>query len=419
MYSYIGRQPLYNRDYVLYGYDLLHRDNVTKVLRDIEDEDEELRNVFSDAISMFNFEELTDNLPVHIRFTRNLCLSNFPYMVGPEKLVVEVSTDTPMDTAMADKLNELKTSGYRLALGGFNLKGSSLRFNKVLPLFDFVYINVHQNNRLQLQEMIKNVKQRSRAKLLAEQVDTEADFDKCSGLGFSYFQGLLFGMPSVFRNEVNLANTPYGKLYNELSSPSSNFEKCIQLIEDEPILTYMFLEAMPTPKERKDLNNNIRKTLMSVGTGRLRKWSSMLLLKQLNVNDTSMLPKRGYQRAIFLEKLMESNGSRMDSALGFYLGVFSLLNAVCDTPYESIFNQLRLEPEIKAALTGSARNELSDYLEFAAAMDETGAVPDNCSLKLNKEKRFIMEMYARCDGEAEAAFTVLNPFLSKSPAGRR
>ena len=62
VFAYIGRQPLYNREYVLYGYDLLHRDNVTKVLRDIADEDEELRNVFSDSISMFNFDELTEGL---------------------------------------------------------------------------------------------------------------------------------------------------------------------------------------------------------------------------------------------------------------------------------------------------------------------------------------------------------------------
>ena len=43
-------------------------------------------------------------------------------------------------------------------------------------------------------------------------------------MNFTYFQGLLFGMPNVFRREVNLAMTPYGKLYNELSGASSSFD---------------------------------------------------------------------------------------------------------------------------------------------------------------------------------------------------
>ncbi len=411
MYAYIGRQPLYNKEYVLYGYDLLHRDNVTKNLRDIQEEDDELRGVFSDAITMFDFSELTEGKPAHIRLTRNLLFSNFPYMASPEQIVVELSADIMVDDALVEKIHELKNFGYKLAVSGYSVQSATVKLNKIIQWVDFIYINVRRHNRLQLIDLIKNVRLRSHAKLLAEQVDNEADFDKISGLSFTYFQGLLFGMPSVFRREVNLATTPYGKLYNELASASSNFESACAMIEQEPVLTYMFLERMPSPKEKRDIGVVIRKTLMTIGTERLRKWSCLLLIKQLNVNDTTDLAAHAFQRARFIERIMDEAGAKDEPILGFFLGIFSLIDQITDTPLENLLNQLRLERSVKDVLLGKEQGSLAAYLHYAEVYEETGAPPADTAIRPKKAEKELDTWYKTSVREAEDAFSTLNPYL--------
>ena len=80
MFSYIGRQPILNRSFQPCGYDILHRDNVTKNIKLFTDEN--LSNVFSELMCIFSLEELTGGLPATVGFTRQLLLNNLPSCVA-------------------------------------------------------------------------------------------------------------------------------------------------------------------------------------------------------------------------------------------------------------------------------------------------------------------------------------------------
>ena len=416
MFAYLGRQPLYNKDFVLYGYDILHRDNVTKNLKAISEEDDELRGVFSDAITMFDFEGLTEGLPAHIRFTYNLLMSNYPYMASPEKIVVELPADISVTPALTDKIHELHNYGYKIAVSGYNVTTATVKLNKIIQFADFIYINVHKHNRLQILDLVKRVRDLSRAKLLAEQVDTEADFDKVKTMNFAYFQGLLFGMPSVFRNEVNVGMTPFGKLYNELSRSGGNFDSCCRLIASEPVLTYMFLERMPTPKEMRDVEVDIRQGMVMIGTERLRQWSCLLMLKQLSVTDGLDLSFKAYKRGRFMERILEESKTKQaDPLWGFYLGVFSLMDQVTDTPLEQLFGQLRMEAEVKDVLLRQQEGLLMNVLRYAETYEETGAPPAQSGIPLDKKDREIADWFRSANTLTELAFSRINPFLPPKP----
>ena len=420
MYAYLGRQPLYNKDFVLYGYDILHRDNVTKNLKAVTEEDDELRSVFSDAITLFDFEDLTGGLPAHLRFTYNLLMSNYPYMASPETVVVELPADISVTPALTDKIHELHNYGYKIAVSGYNITTATVKLNKIIQYADFVYINVHKHNRLQILDLIKRVRDLSRAKLLAEQVDTEADFDKVKTMNFTYFQGLLFGMPNVFRNEVNVGITPFGKLYNELSRSGGNFESCCRLIAAEPVLTFMFLERMPTPKEMRDVEVDIRQSMVMVGTERLRQWSCLLMLKQLSVADGMELSFKAYKRGRFMERLLEEMKTKeVEPTMGFYLGTFSLMDQILDTPLENLFTQVRMEAEVKDVLLKRKDGLLMDVLRFAEGYEETGAPPAQPKLPLDKKEREYADWFRSANTLTELAFSRINPFLPPKPQAKK
>ena len=418
MYAYIGRQPLYNHEYVLYGYELLHRDNMTKNVRSATEEEEELRSICADAVGMFDFEKLTEGMPVHIRFTPNLLMGNLPYLIPPGQVVVEFSASTSLSSELAEKLADLKQAGYRLALTGYDPRGGLIKLNKILAMFDIIYINVHQFNRLQILDTIKHLRSYTKTKLLAEQVDTEADFDKVKELHFSYFQGLLFGMPDVFRNEVDLAKTPYGKLYNALSVEGLRPADCAQLILDDPLLTYMYLERMPTPKERREAEAELQRSIVTVGSENLRKWSCLLMLRQLNVYGDLEPSVQAYCFALFIEKLILASETKADPLQGFLIAVFSRLPVIIDTPLENIMGYLRFNAEIISTLIG-VDNIYAKFLRYAKEYEETKQPPNMPDLPLYKEAGYLKELYLKCRMDAENAFTVLNPFRSQSPVRRR
>ena len=408
---YIGRQPLYDKQYTLYGYDILHRDNLTNTAQVFEDDDTALLNLFSNAFGMCDMDALTDGLPAHFPFTRELLFTGLPYTASPRRMVVKLSADISVDAALTDKLNELKIAGYRLALSGYNIR-NSVKLNKILHLFDFIYINVYHHNHLQLQEVMSKIRANTVGKVVAEQVDMESDFDEAKNLNFSMFQGILFGKPDVLKTEVSLAVTPYGKLYNELSRSGSSFDSCCKFFSAEPLLTHMFLQETPSPRKKVDLPDEVRRVMMSIGLEQLRKWSCLLMVKHLNAGDTALLPRRAYRRAAFLEKLVEAGGVKAEASLAFYLGIFSLLGEITETPLETVFNQLRLEPEVKNALLGKEQNVYAALLRCAEQYEETEAPAEVPGLKLKLDERKLAQLYKLSGEETEAAFYTTNPFKS-------
>ena len=409
----MGRQPVFGKDLTQCGNLILHRENVTRVFKRFEDEDAELQCVFANAIALFDFEKLSEGYPAHILCTREMLFWNMPYILDPKKIIVEVSADTNFDEKLMDKLTELKIAGYKIAMSGYNMRNGTVKLNKILHYFDMVYIDVHQHSRLQLTELIGKIRQNTSGKVLGEQVDTRDDFDKVQGLNFSVYQGLLFGKPSILKEEVNLANTPYGQLYNEASKPSASLDSCCKIIVGSPVMTQMLLQTYPSPREKKNIASEVRSTIMAMGMGPLRKWAALVLLKQLNESDNLTLSREAYRRGILMEYLLEESSYKSDAEAGFYYGAFSLMDKITDTPLASILGQLRIEAEARSSLLGKEKNVFDSFLRFVTNWDDPAKPPKEPAIKLSLTETRLKDLYRRCEAETETAFYVFNPFSSK------
>ena len=413
MFAYMGRQPVYAKDLTHCGNFILHRENVTRVSKRFEDEDAALQCVFTNAIALFDFDKLTEGLPAHILFTREMLFWNMPFIADPKRIVVEISADTSVDEKLTDKLTELKIAGYKLAISGYNMRNGTVKLNKILNYFDMVYVDVHQNSRLQLTELIGKIRQNSAAKVLGEQIDTQADFDKVQGLNISIYQGLLFGKPSILKEEVNLANTPYGQVYNEASKPSASLDTCCKIITGSRVLTQMLLQTFPTVREQKNIPSDVKATIMAMGMGPLRKWSCLLLLKQLNESDTLKLSREAYRRGTLMERLLEESTSKGSAETGFYYGAFSIMDKITDTPLTSILGQLRIESEARSSLLGKEKNVFDTFLNYILRWEEPDKPPQDPAVKVSLTERRLAEAYKRSVLDTETAFYVFNPFSSK------
>ena len=408
MYAYIARQPIFDHNKKVAGYELPYRDGTGGNAARIVDGDAATRDVLNDAIAVFGIPQLTNRLPAYINFTRNLLMDDFAYLAGPKEIVVEVPGDVMVDDLLVQKLNALKRAGYRLALGNYSEQNGRLKFDRIIQVFDVIRIDVMQNTRLQQKSLVSRLSAgRAHALLLASRVETLEDFATARSMGFSLFQGYFFEKPTFLSKSIpSLADSSYGRLFNELLRPNPNFDACVKVIQSDSMMTHMFLRRAQTVNlYRGATAAEIRRGLVLVGTEELRRWVSLVLLKQNNVTHSDETARKAYLRGRFIERLMENSDTDLDPRQGFLLGLFSLLDTVMGVRMESLIADLNLMPALKAALLGKEENEYSLFLQYAVIYEMANPrliLPD-IRLRLNWDE--LSTLYMECIADKDEAFS--------------
>ena len=131
MEVYVARQPIFDKDKKIYGYELLFRDGVSNVFPEI-DGDTATSKVLSDSFFILGIDHIAGGKRAFINFTRDLLVSKVPTMFPCERIMVEILEDVKADEQLISACREMAQDGYRIALDDFFYK-SNLR-----PLIDLV-----------------------------------------------------------------------------------------------------------------------------------------------------------------------------------------------------------------------------------------------------------------------------------------
>ena len=360
MYAYIARQPIYNLNKEIRSYELLYRDARSGNVSIITDGDAATRNVLSEAMSLFGFSKLTNGHMAYIHFTKNLILNDFVRLADPKEVAVEVMADITIDAAVTRKLGELRKLGYTLVLEDYDGHG---QYNSILPLINIVRVDFRRFGRDDQRRFARKLK-KVPVTMLAEKIETQADFDAARDLGFLLFQGYYFEKPRLMNKQIpKLVDSPYGRLLNELLRPSVDFDVCAQMIQSDAAMTYLLLKRAGFQDNfGGNVLPDIRRMLIQMGQGELRRYALLLLARENNATASDEAIRQGCLRGLFIERMMERAG--LDSADGFLLGMFSMLDRILDTPMERLVAGIDLNAEMKDALAGTAENGYTPWLQY-------------------------------------------------------
>lgn len=152
MYAYIARQPIFDRNKQVHGYELLYRDGKSGNMANISDGDQATRYLLSDALMLFGLPRLTNGHPAYVNFTENLIRTDFAYLAKPKEIIVELLEYIQVDEAMVEKLKDMKKAGYTLAMDDY---GGNPRFDPLLPLMDVIKVDFRQTTPWQQQGLAK------------------------------------------------------------------------------------------------------------------------------------------------------------------------------------------------------------------------------------------------------------------------
>lgn len=405
MYFYAARQPILDVNKNLYAYELLFRDGVDNVFPSI-DEDEATSRIIEGSQFSLGIEHLTGNKPAFINFTLDTILKNYPTMVPPNSLVVEILETVQPGKKLLESVKELKNLGYVIALDDYEHKPVWRHF---FPFIDLIKIDLRAMSFKEIEQVIRDIRDFPDIKLLAEKVETSEEFEQCKKLGFQYFQGYFFSKPELVKTKtLSPGQLTLAELLYETSTAEINLPKVTNIFERDINLSYKLLRYTNsvTFKRRAEIST-IKQALVVLGKNELKKFLSLLFTASISDDKPVELLNLAMVRARFCENLASLEGSA-DSSMAFLTGMMSLIDAILDQSIETIMEQLPLSAEIKEALINK-KGILADYLNLALAYEQGDWESEQAievQLKLAKEQ--VPATYSNAINWAAEQMTRLN-----------
>jgi EAL and modified HD-GYP domain-containing signal transduction protein len=361
----VARQPVYNPAMAVVAYELLYRESASALKAMVTDSRRATLRVIANAALEIGLDRLAGGLPVHINFPRELLVSGEHLLpVQPDRVVIQVLDDVPAAPDVLEALRALRARGHRIAVGDFSSRQSD---RTLLEVADIVKVALSREQEDDLARVVRELKG-SGLSLVAEEVETIEQFERCMELGFDAFQGGFLQHPETFR-AVRVPSSKIGvlRLLTELSKTESSIDEIEHLVGQDMSISYRVLRCINSSffnLPRKV--DSIRQAVIILGLDPLRQLCSLVALQGFDDRPPNLIVV-AMARARMCEQLGKLIGAT-DSGPYFITGLFSMLNVLTGVPIKQLVDELPLAPEIVSALVAE-EGELGAALHCVRAYE--------------------------------------------------
>ena len=342
----VARQPIYGAAMNVTAYELLYAAPAAGSMPEAADARTATLRIVADAALEIGLDRLAGGLPVHINYPRELLTGPTPLTVQPERVVIEVVENIPSDPQLTAGIIALRERGHRVALDDY---APRLNDPALLDIVDIVKIDVSTQEPLELERTVPELIRRG-LRVIAEEVATVEQFDRCLELGFDGFQGDFLKEPQTVLAQRTPSNRlAVLRLLAELQREQRSLAETERLVSQDVSLSYRVLRsinssyyALPRKVE------SIRQAIVLLGEESLRQLCTLAALQGLD-NRPPSLYVTAMARARLCEQLARLAGVAGTGPY-FITGLFSLLDVLTGSPMSRIVEELPLASGVKQAL---------------------------------------------------------------------
>lgn len=342
---YLARQPILDLRGKVVAYELLFRDPGSAA-RNVSGET--ASQTMIDNMMVYGPGKLTAGVPAFINCTAETLLSEYVEMLPETLTVLEVLESVEVTDQVIEACGALQRKGYKLALDDFEYRRA---LDPLIRIADFIKVDFRMTPAAERRKLIRSLKDFKGA-YLAEKVETREEFEEAKREGFSLFQGYYFCKPSVLRKGAVPSNRlVHLKLMQLMQEKPLNIGEIASLVEREPSLAYRLLRFTNSAAQgRRNEITSIRTALLVAGDDVFRRMATLAVAVELNSGPSPEILRLALQRARFCEVAAPFCG--LNPTEQYLLGLFSLLDAMLQTPMEQALAQISVAGPIRAALLG-------------------------------------------------------------------
>lgn len=369
---FVGRQPILDRDGRIFGYELLYRNSEKNSFPDIDPSRATIQLLINTFLSI-GIDKVSGSSKSFVNFSGELLTKDIFSSLTPNCVVVEILENVEITPALISRIREIKEAGFQLALDDFILQDQYAIHTELFNLIDYVkvdFLAVDEEGRRTIESFIKEY---PHITMLAEKIETEAQFTSAIKSGYDLFQGYFFAKPEIIKgieipSNLNLHMQVIGKLNEE----DPNIDEIAQLILHDISLTYKLLRLINTmhfgvPKSV----SSVKQAIVLIGMRELRKWLRILMLQEISDSTSNGRVKALVSFSMTRAKMCELvaiHTGRPNSDEYFFVGLFSLLDVILKQKWEDILPKFPLSEEVAKTLIGK-RTSMRPYLDLAVATE--------------------------------------------------
>jgi c-di-GMP-related signal transduction protein len=343
---YVARQPIFDRDEKVFGYELLFRDDMDNTFHG-SDPDVASRSTLDSSL-LVGLDVLCDGRRAFMNCTRDTLIGGLITLLPSHSTVVEILETVPVDDEVVTACQRLKEAGYLIALDDYV---SDDPREPLAEMADILKVDLKLTT---LEQRAALVKKHGpwRCRMLAEKVENHAEFVAARDQGFVYFQGYFLRRPEMMTTHDVPANAVnYLRMLQAVSVADLDVPVLEKLIKTETSICYRLLRYMNSAKFGfKSEIHSVRHALAILGDREVRRWVRLIATIGAGQDKTSDLVLCALVRARFGE-LLAPLTPHGESDL-FLLGLLSMLDVMLETPMSDILDKIPLDSETKAVLRG-------------------------------------------------------------------
>lgn len=360
MEVFVARQPIFNRQQKVYGYELLYRLGMDNFYNNpAGDGDRATSEVIANSFLLIGLDALTGGKRAFINFTENLLKNEVATILPKEVVAIEILENIEVDDKVVNACIKLKKLGYPLVLDDFVLDE---RFKPLVGLADIIKIDFMECDIREKMDVIRRFGSAG-VQLLAEKVETTEMFKEAFEMGYSYFQGYFFSRPIILTGQdIPGYKINYLQALEEVNRPEMDFDRLEGIIKRDVSLSYKLLKYINSAAFGfRSKIDSIKHALVLLGIQEIKNWVSLIILRGMGEDKPDEITTSSILRAKFGELIAPKVGLQERSSDLFLMGMFSMIDALISRPMTDILDELPIAEDIKRALLGKECRYLDLY----------------------------------------------------------
>ena len=362
-----ARQPILDAKGQVFGYELFDRSLDNKAY-----------SAASDAALLFNLlsnadSEMRDtSKTIFINCTHQTLAAGHLELIEPERMVLEIPPMPANQSEPEDIETFLQTMigvhkrGFRLA---FDASVMANAYANWLPLASFVKVDVTQVSASQLASIAKALAEQPAIQLVAEKIETQADFEAARLAGVKLFQGYWFARPVLVRGQtLRPAQAAIIHLINLVRKQASTHD-IEEVFKHDPTLSFNLLRFINSAGFGLGCEiTSFRHAVMLLGLKKLLRWAALLMTASGTAGASAAMGHTAVVRGRLMELLAAELLPPEACDDAFVVGMFSVLDTMLGIPLAEVLESISLPQSVTDALLRGT-GVLAPFLQLTLACE--------------------------------------------------
>ena len=365
---YVARQPIFDKNMKLYGYELLYRKTANNFYEGT-DAGEATATVIHNSFLVIGFHDLIDDTKGFINFPEELLDDEqIPYLLPKDKVIIEILETVDPNESILKACKNLKEKGYTLALDDFVFARED--YGPLIDLADIIKIEFSATDQAEQRKFLNRYK--NKKIFLAERIETREEYQQAIQMGYDLFQGYFFSKPLMVKSkdlghlDINLI-----QVLKELHQEEPDFSQIAMIIEKDLGLSYKLLKLANSILFGGNFPiKSLGQAVVRLGVDEMIRWISVMLIKGIQSIENAELVKTSLIRGKILSLLSKEIkiGGDFSESDCFMTGILSSIDVILNDDMDKILGSLPLSDGIKKTLLGKD-TELREYLDAVIAYE--------------------------------------------------